>query len=113
MPTLFVVYNLKEGVKPEEYDTYLTETKIPALRGQSWIIRDFKTWKIEKVLASAVSEPEGKLPANPPYQYVAKLEVSDLNAMMGFLGTEGGKQLTKSWRACIDPTAIFTLGHEM
>ena len=113
MPTLFVVYNLKEGAKPEEYDTYLTKTKIPALRGQSWIIRDFKTWKIDKVLASAVSEPEGKLPPDPPYQYVAKIEVSDLNAMMSFLGTDGGKQLTQSWSTHIDPTAIFTLGHEM
>ena len=30
MPTLFAVYNLKEGKKPEEYDSYLTKTKIPA-----------------------------------------------------------------------------------
>ncbi len=113
MATLFVVYNLKEGEKAEEYDNYLTKTKIPALRGQSWFIRDFKTWKIEKVLASAVSEPEGNLPAEPPYQYVAKIEVSDLNAIMSFLGTEGGKQLIRSWSVHIDPTAIFTLGHEM
>jgi hypothetical protein len=113
MPTLFAVYNLKEGKKPEEYDSYLTKTKIPALRGESWFIKDFKTWKIDKVLASVVSEPERKLPAEPPYQYVAKIEVSDLNAMLNFLGTEGGKQLIKSWSVYIDPTAIFTLGHEM
>jgi hypothetical protein len=113
MPTLFAVYNLKEGKKPEEYDNYLTKTKIPALRGKSWFIKDFKTWKIDKVLASAVFEPEGKLPGGPPYQYVAKIEVSDLNAMMSFLETEGGKQLLKSWSIYMDPTAIFTLGHEM
>jgi hypothetical protein len=113
MPTLFAVYNLKKGAKPEEYETYLTKTKIPALRGKSWFIKDFKTWKIDKVLASAVSEPEGKLPVEPPYQYVAKIEVSDLDAMVSFLGTEGGKQLIKSWSVYIDPTAIFTLGHEM
>ena len=113
MPTLFAVYNLKEGKKPEEYENYLTKTKIPAMRGKSWIIKDFKTWKIDKVLASAVSEPEGKLPAEPPYQYVAQIEVLDLNAMLNFLGTEGGKQLIKSWSVYIDPTALFTLGHEM
>jgi hypothetical protein len=83
------------------------------LRGESWFIKDFKTWKIDKVLASAVSELEGKLPAEPPYQYIAKIEVSDLNAMMSFLGTEGGKQLIKSWGVYTDPTTIFTLGHEM
>jgi hypothetical protein len=113
MATLFAVYNLKKGRKPEEYENYLTKTKIPGLRGQSWFIKDFKTWKIDKVFASAVSEPEGKLPAEVPYQYVAKIEVSDLNAMVSFLGTEGGKQLIKSWSVYIDPTAIFTQGHEM
>jgi hypothetical protein len=113
MPTVFAVYNLKKGEKPEQYENYLTKTKIPALRGESWFIKDFTTWKIDKVLVSVVSEPEGKLPVDAPYQYVAKIEVSDLNAMMNFLGTEGGKQLIKSWSVYIDPTAIFTLGHEM
>ena len=113
MHTLFAVYNLKKGNKPQEYESYLTKTKIPALRGQSWFIRDFRTWKIDRVLASAVSEPEGKLPVEPPYQYIAKLEVSDLNAMVDFLGTEGGKQLIKSWSVYIDPTSIFTIAHEI
>ncbi len=113
MPTLFAIYNLKKEKNPEEYDNYLTKTKIPTIRGESWFIKEFKTWKIDKVLASAVSEPKGKLPTEPPYQYVAKIEVSDLNALVSFLGTEGGKQLLKSWSVYIDPTAIFTLGHEM
>jgi hypothetical protein len=113
MPTLFAVYNLKKGEKAEEYDIYLTKTKIPQMRGESWFIKDFKTWKIDKVFAPAVSAPEGKLPTEPPYQYVAKIEVSDLNAMVSFLGTEGGKQFVKSWSVYMDPTAIFTLGHEM
>ena len=113
MQTLFAVYSLKKGKTPEEYENYLTKTKIPMLRGESWIIKDFKTWKIDKVLASAVSEPEGKLAGDPPYQYVAKIEVSDLNALMNYFGTEGGKQLIKSWSEYMDPTSIFTLGREM
>ncbi len=113
MPTIFAVYNLKKGKKAEEYDDFLIKTKIPGMRGESWFINDFKTWKIDKVLIPAVSEPEGKLPTEPPYQYVAKIEVSDLKTMMTFLATEGGKQFVKSWSLYIDPTAIFTLGHEM
>ena len=113
MPTLFAVYNLKKEVKAEEYDYFLTQTKIPQMRGASWFINDFKTWKIDKVFASAVVEPEGKLPTQPPYQYVAKIEVSDLNAMLSFLGTEGGKQFLKYWSVYIDFPAIFTVGHEM
>jgi len=113
MANLFVVYSLKKGVKQEEYDNFLTKTKIPALRGESWFIKHFRTYKIDKVVASAVSKPEGKLPEEPPYQYIARIEVSDLDAMVTFLGTEGGKKLIESWSVYIDPTTVFTLGHEM
>ena len=112
MPTLFAVYNLKKGQDSAEYDSYLAKTKIPGIRGAPWCT-DFKTWKIDKVLAPAVSEPEGELPTESPYQYVAKIEVSDLNAMVSFLGTDAGKDFVRSWSVFIDPTSIFTIGHEM
>jgi len=53
------------------------------------------------------------LPTQPPYLYVAKIEVSDLNAMVGFMGTDAGKEFVKSWSVYVDPTAVFTLGHEV
>ena len=112
MPTLFAVYNLKENQQTEEYDGYLTDTKIPGIRGAPWCT-EFTTWKIDQVLAPAVSEPEGELPSQPPYMYVAKIEVSDLDAMVSFLGTDAGKAFVQSWSVYIEPTAIFTLGHEV
>ena len=112
MPTLFAVYNLKESQKAEKYDNYLVDTKIPGVRGAPWCT-DFKTWKIDKVLGPAVSVPEGELPSEPPYLYVAKIEVSDLNAMLSFLGSDAGKEFVKSWSVYIDPKAIFTIGHEV
>ena len=112
MPTLFAVYNLKEDKKAEDYDNYLVETKIPGVRGAPWCT-DFKTWKIDKVLGPAVSEPAGELPSEPPYLYVAKIEVSDLDAMLSFLGTDAGKDFVGSWSVYIEPTAIFTIGHEV
>ena len=112
MATIFAVYNLKENQKTEEYDNYLIKTKIPGVRSAPWCT-DFKTWKIDKVLGPAVSEPEGELPAEPTYLYVAKIEVSDLDAMLSFLGTDAGKEFVKSWSVYIDPTAIFTIGHEV
>jgi len=112
MPTVFAVYNLKRDQKPEEYDSYLTKTKIPGIRGAPWCT-DFKTWKIDKVLGPAVSEPQETPPAQPPYHYVAKIEVSDLDAMIGFMGTDAGKEFAKSWSVYMDPTSFFTLGHEV
>jgi hypothetical protein len=112
MPTLFAVYNLKENQNNGEFDNYLIGTKIPGIRGAPWCT-DFKTWKIDKVLGPAVSAPEGELPAEPPYSYVAKIEVSDLDAMLSFLGSDAGKEFVGSWSVYIEPTAIFTIGHEV
>jgi hypothetical protein len=112
MPTLFAVYKLQNVRGSEEYDKYLVETKIPGIRGAPWCT-DFNTWKIDDVLAPAVSEPSGELPAEPPYMYVAKIEVSDLDAMLSFLATDAGIEFVKSWSFYIDPSAIFTIGHEV
>lgn len=112
MTTLFCIYNLKRKQMVEEFDKYLKETKIPGIRGAPWCSA-FNTWKIEKVLAPAVSEPEGELPAESPYMYIAKMEVSDLDAMISFLGTEEGKRFVKSWSVYLDPSAFFTVGHDI
>lgn len=112
MPILFAVYNLIDKDKSEEYNQYLANKKIPGIRGAPWCT-EFNTWKIDKPLAPAVSEPEGELPPESPYLYVAKIEVSDLDAMVSFLGTDDGRAFVKSWSVYVDPTAIFTLGHEI
>ena len=112
MSTLFAIYNLKDKAKAEEYDQYLIDTKIPGIRGAPWCTA-FNTWKIDQVLAPAVSEPEGDLPTESPYMYVAKIEVSDLDAMVSFLGTDTGKAFAKSWSIYMDPTSFFTMGHEV
>ena len=112
MPTLFAVYILKDNQTLEEYDKYLSETKIPGIRSAPWCT-GFNTWKIDSVLAPAVSEPEGDLPVESPYSYIAKIEVSDLDAMLSFLGTDAGKEFVRSWSVYIDSTAFFTTGHEV
>jgi hypothetical protein len=112
MPTLFAIYNLKDKAKSEEYDQYLIDTKIPGIQGAPWCTA-FNTWKIDQVLAPAVTEPEGDLPAESPYMYVAKIEVSDLNAMVSFLGTDEGKAFAQSWSIYMDSTSFFTMGHEL
>jgi hypothetical protein len=36
MPTLLAVYNLIDKHKADEYDQYLTNTKVPGIRGAPW-----------------------------------------------------------------------------
>lgn len=112
MTTLFCIYKLIPGQSAEEYDEYLNKTKIPGIRGAPWCA-GFDTWRIDKVLAPAVSEPEGELPTESPYAYIAKMEVTDLDAMVQFLGTVEGQDFMKSWSVFIEPTAFFTVGTDM
>ena len=112
MPTLFCIYNLKDKKMAEEYDKYLVNTKVPGIRGASWCTA-FHTWKVEKVLAPAVSKPAEPLPSESPYMYIAKMEVSDLDAMVEFLGTEDGKKFMQSWSVYLDPASIFTMCRNM
>jgi hypothetical protein len=90
----------------EEYDKYLKETRIPGIRAAPWCSA-FNTWKIIKVLAPAVSEPEGELHSESSYMYVTKMEVSDLDVMMQFVGTDEGKAFVNSWSIYLDPYSIF------
>jgi len=53
------------------------------------------------------------MPSDSPYMYVAMIEVSDLEAMVNFMGADEGKEFFKSWSVFIDPKSIFTLGHEL
>ena len=112
MPTLFAVYNLHEEQLSESYDKYLIDKKIPGMRGAPWCT-DFHTWKIDTVFGPAVSELKGELPAKSPYQYIAKMEVADMDALVDFLGTDAGKQFVRSWSVYVDSTTIFTSGHEV
>lgn len=112
MPTLFAVYNLKDNQDTGVYDKYLIETKIPGINGAPWCT-DFKTWKVDQILGPAVSDPQGELPVKLPYQYLAKIEVPDLDAMLNFMGTDDGKKFVASWSVFLDPTSIFTMGHEV
>ncbi|KON33649.1 MAG: hypothetical protein AC479_03700 [miscellaneous Crenarchaeota group-6 archaeon AD8-1] len=112
MPILFCVYNLKDKKMTTEYDKYLVDTKVPGIRGAPWCTA-FHTWKVENVLAPAVSEPVGALPSESPYSYIAKMEVSDLNVIVEFLGTEDGKKFMGSWSVYLDPTTIFTMCRNM
>lgn len=112
MTTLFAVYNLKGNQSDSEYDDYLVGTKIPGMRGAPFIA-DFRTWKIDKVLGPAVSDFEGEVPSESPYAYIAKIEVSDLDALFNFLGSEDGQEFMGSWSVFLDPTSFFTVGHEI
>jgi len=68
MTTIVVLVKLKEGVSPEDYERWVQESYVPAVRKLP-SVSDWRNHRVGGVLGS----DEG-----PPYDYVVTLQVEDL-----------------------------------
>jgi hypothetical protein len=114
MPTILVVYNARDKKSADAYEQYLKKTKIPLLRSKPYI-NSFDMWRVDQVLAPSVVGAKNP-PSEPPYQFIAKCEVKNLEdfgkdnqtpAMMAF-AEEYSAYLEKN-----GPLNVFTLGHKI
>ena len=71
MPTMIVLVNLKGGVAPEEYETWLHERYVPAVLE----LPSVDEWRGHRVggLAGAGGDA--------PYEYIVSVEVNDLEQL--------------------------------
>lgn len=67
MTTLIVLVNLKEGVSPEDYESWVRNSYAP-VAGSLPSISDWRNHRVGGLLGSD---------ATPPYRYVVTLEVED------------------------------------
>jgi hypothetical protein len=67
MPTMIVLINLKDGVRPEDYERWVLESYAPAVKNLS-SVEDWRDYRASGLLGSD---------AAPPYRYVVTLEVRD------------------------------------
>jgi len=71
MPTMFVLVNLKEDATPAAYERWLEERYVPAVLG----LASVDDWRGHRVVRPGQGDCE------PPYQYVATVEINDLNRL--------------------------------
>jgi hypothetical protein len=71
MPTMIVLINLKDGVRPEDYERWVLESYAPAVKNLS-SVEDWRDYRVTGLLGSD---------AAPPYRYVVTLEVGDLEQL--------------------------------
>jgi hypothetical protein len=71
MPTMIVLINLKDGVRPEDYERWVLESYAPAVKNLS-SVEDWRDYRASGLLGSD---------AAPPYRYVVTLEVKDLEQL--------------------------------
>jgi len=104
MTTAFIVYNAKDAKNADEYEKYLKEKKVAFVRSLP-IIKSYEIYRIDKVLGS-----EDK----PPYQFVAKVEISDIGEFAKAMQTPEMQAFVKEYRAYLESSPnIWTIGHKI
>ena len=89
---IFVVFNLKPGIDPAEYEAWARSSDIPAVRGLG-SIAGFDVYRSAHLLGSDET---------PPYAYVEVIEVGDDAAFGGDVGTPGMKEIAAQFQTFAD-----------
>ncbi len=82
-PNLFIMYSLKEGVTPEQFEDWVRTTDQPSMRGLARV-QSFRTYRAERLLMG-----EG----NPGVAYIEAFAIPDLE---GFVAEDMGSETVQS-----------------
>lgn len=80
---LILIYSLKDGVTPEDFEEWVVSTDYPQMRGLSRVA-DFRTYRAERLLMG-----EGE----PSVQYIEAFSIPDLD---GFIAEDMGGETVQS-----------------
>lgn len=100
--TLIVLFNLKQGKSPEDYERWAVTTDIKTVRGLG-SVDDFKLYKADGLLMSDDA---------PPYQYAELIEVADMDAFGADVASETMKKVAEEFQEFAD-SPIFMLTHDV
>ena len=96
---IVAIFNLKEGVTPEQYETWARETDPPTL-AKLKSIDGFTSYRTSGVLNS--TDPA-------PYAYVEVIEVNNLNLLLEEMKSDMVQKVSKEFRALADnPKLMLT-----
>jgi len=82
LPTVIVLVNLKEGVSPEDYESWIQDSYAPAVKSLP-SVSDWRNHRVGGLLGSD---------AAPPYRYIVTLEV---NGMEGLRRDMAGEEMRR------------------
>jgi hypothetical protein len=99
MTMIVVIFTLKEGVNPQEYEEWARTSDLPAVN-QLGSVAKFEVLRTTGVLG-------GDDPA--PYQYVELLNVADMDALGGDVSSETMQRVAAEFQQFADnPTFMLT-----
>ena len=100
--TLIVLFNLKQGKSPEDYERWAVTTDIETVKALG-SVDDFKLYKADGLLMS--DEPS-------PYQYAELIHVNDMDAFGGEVSTDTMKRVAAEFQEFADGP-LFLLTHDV
>ncbi len=95
---MIVLVDLKEGVAPEDYERWVTESYAPAARALP-SVGDWRNHRVNGLLGSD---------AAPPYGYVVTLEIEDLEQLGRSMAGEEMQRLLGELHDFAEVTQLMT-----
>jgi hypothetical protein len=97
VPSMIVLVDLKEGVDPEDYERWVLESYVPAVR-ELQSVEDWRDYRTTGLLGSD---------AAPPYRYVVTLNISDLDKLGQDVASKGMQRLLSELHDLAEVTQIM------
>lgn len=94
---IVVLFNLKPGTSREDYEAWARSTDIPNVRALG-SVRDFAVLRTTGLLGSD---------AAAPYEYVELLDVADMEALGGDIGSETMQRVAAEFQQFADNPAFM------
>ena len=93
----FVLFRLKPGVTPEEYEAWFRETNVPAVR-KLRSITSYRTWRVSGVM-------EGE----PGFAFLEEMELADRDAFEAEIESAADMQaMLEGWYARVaEPLIVY------
>jgi hypothetical protein len=98
MASILVLFNLKPGVKVEDYERWARESDLPVVRGLR-SVAGFDVLRAQGLLFG-----EGK----PPYQYAEIIDVKDMAAFGQEVGSETVQKQAAAFQGFADNPVFVT-----
>ena len=99
MPKVVVLFNLKQGVKAEDYEQWARNSDIPTVRALA-SVDHFSTHRAIRLLVGD---------EQPPYRYVEIIDINDMGQFAEDLATPVMQQLAAAFQEFADrPSFILT-----
>ncbi len=102
MITVIVLYNLKPGVTPADYEVWAKTTDLPIVRGLK-SISGFDVYRCDGLLGSA---------DKPPYQYTEIIHVADMDQFGQDISTSTMQKVAAEFQGFADNPS-FILSHSI